>query len=59
MLLLKKRGLVQSGLSEDYINISFEAPLDRPSGSLVSAKVDSWNGGGLESQSGFLMGALQ
>ena len=58
VLLLKKRSVVQGGLSSDYWNISFAEPLTKKAGELVKVKVTSWEQGGLESESGFLSGEI-
>ncbi len=58
LLLLKKRSVVQSGLSSDYWNISFDEPLNKNSGEIVKVKVTSWEQGGIESEPGFLSGEI-
>ena len=58
LLLLKKRGLVQSGLSRDYWNIYFDEPLQNQAGELVQVKVTGWQDGGMQSTGGFLSGQI-
>lgn len=58
VLLLKKRSVVQGGLSSDYWNISFAEPLNKTPGEVVQVKVTAWEQGGLESEPGFLAGEL-
>ena len=58
LLLLKKRGLVQSGLSRDYWNVYFDEPLQNQAGELVQVKVTGWQDGGMQSTGGFLSGQI-
>lgn len=58
LLLLKKRSVVQSGLSKDYWNVYFNEPLDKKAGELVRVKVTEWSDGGVATAGGFLHGEL-
>ncbi len=58
LLLLSKRGVVQSGLSRDYCSVEFSEPLAHKAGELVKVKVTGWQDGGMATSGGFLQGEI-